>query len=79
MYERLTSLKDSHLHESGVWVLREAVRAISDYLKRGTFKAGRGGRMVAYNKAKKVYAAAQCTMLTVKLRKLLLIKSVPGC
>ena len=40
------------------------------------WKAGRGG--ILATKPRK-YAAAQYTMLKGKLRKLLLIKSIPGC
>ena len=53
----------------------EAVGAISDYLKQG--RQVEGGRWAAYNKAKKV---CSCTIHHAKrLRKLLLIKSAPGC
>ena len=62
--------------ESGVWVFRDAVWAISDSLKRG--RQAEGADVQHTTKPRK-HAAAQYTMLKAKLRKLLLKKSVPGC
>ena len=55
---------------------REAVRATSIFFKRG--RQAEGVDWQRTTKPRK-YAAAQYTMLRGKLRKLLLIESVPGC
>ena len=62
--------------ESGGWVFREAERVISDSLKCGRQAEGAG---VQHKTKPRKHAATQYTVVKAKLRRLLLIKSVPGC